>query len=58
MGKLTVKNIYGGDLEIESKCGICGKEFTYRLKERKVCANDECYKESKKRRERNQNSKY
>ena len=55
MGKLIIKNTYGGDIELESKCGICGKPFTYRLKERRVCSNEDCYKESKKRQNRNTN---
>jgi len=58
VGKLIVKNTYGGDIEIISKCGICQKEFTYRLKERRVCPNEECYKESKKRQNRTNGNKY
>ena len=52
MGDLKVKNLYGADIVITSTCGICGKEFTYRLKERKICQDETCYKESKKRREK------
>ena len=52
MTKLSINNFYGADIEVESKCCICGKTFTYRLKERKICGDDVCFKESKRRRER------
>lgn len=52
MGELRVKNLYGADIELIGKCGICNEEFTYRLKERKVCQKEACFKESIKRRER------
>lgn len=53
MGKLVIKNLYGGDIEIESACRICGKTHTYRLKERQICNDDKCFEESKRRHERN-----
>lgn len=52
MGKITINNIYGADINIESTCNICGKIHTYRLKERKICSDDKCYIESKKRNEK------
>lgn len=52
MGKMTVKNLLGADIEVESTCGICGKQFKYRLKERKLCGSDACYNESNKRKEK------
>lgn len=57
MGDLKIKNLYGADIEITSKCSICGKDFIYRLRERKTCGDDACYEESKKRRERGHNRK-
>ena len=52
MSKMAINNLFGADIVITSTCNICGKEHTYRLKERKVCSNDDCYKESKKRLEK------
>ena len=52
MSKMAINNLFGADIVITSTCNICSKEHTYRLKERKVCSNDDCYKESKKRMEK------
>lgn len=52
MGKMIVNNLYGSDIMLVSTCGICNKEHTYRLKERKICPDDKCYQESKKRSEK------
>lgn len=52
MGRLIVGNLYGGDLMITSACKICGKEHSYRLKERQTCPDEKCYQESKKRKEK------
>lgn len=49
---MVINNLFGADIMITSVCNICNKEHVYRLKERKVCSNDECYKESKKRSEK------
>lgn len=52
MSHVLIKNIYGADIWITSTCNICNKEHTYRLKERRVCPDDKCYEESKKRSEK------
>ena len=46
MGKMVINNLYGADIELISNCGICGKEHKYRVKEKKCCSDDKCYKES------------
>lgn len=57
MGKLIINNLYGADIEMESTCGICGKSHKYRIKEKKVCQNNECFKESMARRNRSSNER-
>ena len=57
MGKMVINNLYGADIELTSTCGICGKEHKYRVKEKKTCANEECYKESMIRRNKQFNGK-
>ena len=52
MGKMVIKNLYGADIELEGVCSICNKPFIYRIKERKICPDDKCYQESKRRYEK------
>ena len=52
MSKMVINNLYGADIMLVSTCGICNKEHTYTLKERKICPDDKCYQESKKRTEK------
>ena len=49
---MVVNNLYGADIMLTSICNICNKEHSYRLKERKICSDDKCYQESKKRSEK------
>lgn len=58
MGKIIINNALGADIEIESKCGICGETHRYRLKERRICSKNACYEESKKRQQRESSSEH